>query len=178
MLESEEFVVYLDNIDYSLSEMRECDFNIVNDRIIRLAREVESKIAIRANEISSSPKKASDLEMDKFKELCDKLGKSIDETIRLLSNENNFVMLLGLVAGYDDTLIEMKKGIISFEQVFDINPEVSYNLKNNLITDLTTLLVGETKRIPKWTGTKASLNTTDNSIVEDDIGPKLSYRLK
>jgi len=176
MLKDDEFDLNVDNIYYCLFNTNECEFNIVNDRIIRLSREIENKIAVLSNKISSSPRKASDLEMDKFKELCDKLGKSIDETIRLLSNENNFVMLLGLVAGYDDTLIEMKKGIISFEQVFDINPEVSYNLKNNLLTDLTTLLVGEKNRIKP--GIKTSLKTTDNSSTEDDLGPKLSYRLK
>ena len=178
MLESGEFKENLENIDYCLFTTKACDFNFINDKIARLAREIENKIAALSNKISSSTKKASDLEMDKFKELCDKLGKSIDETIRLLSNENNFVMLLGLVAGYDDTLIEMKKGIISFEQVFDINPEASYNFKNNLISDLTTLLIGDTKSTPTGSRTKTSLNTADNSSTEDDIGPKLSIRLR
>ena len=176
MIKLEEFDLNIDNIYYCLFNTNECEFNIVNDRIIRLSREIENKIAVLSNKISSSPRKASDLEMDKFKELCDKLGKSIDETIRLLSNENNFVMLLGLVAGYDDTLIEMKKGIISFEQVFSINPEVSYNLKNNLLTDLTSLLLEGTKRTQ--TNTNTSLNTSDNSSLDDDLGSKLSYRLR
>ena len=176
MIKLEEFDLNIDNIYYCLFNTNECEFNIVNDRIIRLSREIENKIAVLSNKISSSPRKASNLEMDKFKELCDKLGKSIDETIRLLSNENNFVMLLGLVAGYDDTLIEMKKGIISFEQVFSINPEVSYNLKNNLLTDLTSLLLEGTKRTQ--TNTNTSLNTSDNSSLDDDLGSKLSYRLR
>ena len=155
-----------------------CEFNIINDIIVFVSREIENKINVLSNKISSSPRKASDIEMDNFKELCDRLGKSIDETIRLLSNENNFVMLLGLVAEYDDTLIEMKKGNREdlVEQVFNINPEVSYNLKNNLLTDVTTLLVEKTEKYLQDTTT--SLDTIDNNSLDDDLGPKLCKRLR
>ena len=155
-----------------------CEFNIINDIIVFVSREIENKINVLSNKISSSPRKASDIEMDNFKELCDRLGKSIDETIRLLSNENNFVMLLGLVAEYDDTLIEMKKSNREdlVEQVFNINPEVSYNLKNNLLTDVTTLLVEKTEKYLQDTTT--SLDTIDNNSLDDDLGPKLCKRLR
>lgn len=176
MLKDEDFDYYLGIINSCLFNANDCQFKNVNGIIAILSRKICNKINELSNKISSSPRKATDMEMDKFKELCDKLGKSIDETIRLLSNENNFVMLLGLVAGYDDTLIEMKNGIISFEQVFNYNPEVSNNLNNNLLTDLSTLLVEETQKYQP--GIKTSLNTIDNSSTDDDLGPKLCNRLK
>ena len=176
MFKDEEFKKRIEVIDFCLNNPNECKFKSVDYAIIIFAKEIEKKLNALSNEKSSSPRKISDIEMNKFKELCDKLGKSIEETIRLLSNENNFVMLLGLVAKYDDTLIEMKEGIITPEQVFKINPEASYNLKKNLLTDLTTLLAEETQKYPQ--SIETSLNTTDESPADDDLGPKLSYRLR
>jgi len=172
----EEFKKSIEDIDFCLNNPNECKFKSVDNAITIFAKEIEKKLNALSNEKSSSPRKISDIEMNKFKELCDKLGKSIEETIRLLSNENNFVMLLGLVAKYDDTLIEMKEGIITPEQVFNINPEASYNLKKNLLTDLTTLLAEETQKYPQ--SIETSLNTTDESPADNDLGPKLSYRLR
>lgn len=176
MTENEEFKGYMDEIDRLLSYTHKCEFNAINKIIVELSKKIKNKNIESFNEIYSSPRKASDKEMNKFKELCDRLGKSIEETIRLLSNENNFVMLLGLVAGYDDTLIEIKEGIISFEQVFNINSKASYNLESNLEKEVTTLLVKKTEKYPQ--DTTSSLVTIDNNSTDDDLGPKLCKRLR
>ncbi len=174
---TDEARLHIENIKISLSRVEECTFSDIYWRICALKDEVRRQI-ISDTTMNSSKKtpQATDEEMDNMKDLCEKLGKSLDETIRLLSNENNFMLLLSLVASYDETLVQMRKGNLGFENMFSINPSVSLGLEKNIPRELNTLLTtNEDRTITNDESiSKIEADTSDGG----SLGKQLIKRLK